>query len=521
MRSRSSSRTATPQPPVKATPLPKKELLALLFVLVNESVSATLLFPFIGFYVAHLLNVTKERAGYTSGILLSVFMVGQFLSGKTWGRLSDVYGRRPIMLFSLFMSGVVMLVFGLSPNFYFAMGMRLIHGLTNGNVGIAKAVIAELTDKTNDSKGFALISFAYGIGNLIGPFLGGLLYDPANSQPLSSWNIQPDSVLGRYPALLPCIASSVYTFVAFAISCKTLPETNKKAIPINLMGFMRFGNPRLPSASPSAVSSPTMTGDNLDLSSAKKKSKFGYKEVYGDEKMRTSTLMYVVLCGASFALNEIFPLWAIASREHGGMALSAATVGYINLAGGIAIVLCNVSFPVALQLWGGHRLSFWQWCCLECAVLVFAIPLAADMFTKSNAIIVIVALQMVRVAFESWSFVSVFLFIGASAPRDNLGAVNSIAQSSGCVARAIVPLLITPLFALSINYPIPSIGFNYYTTFVLTSLMLVAGYYLSTKVKADFSHAEATLNEKEDATMDECFRNEEEVSVKGSGLVVI
>ena len=455
--------------------------MALLIVLMNEGLQITLLLPFIGFFVAHLLNVTKERAGYTSGVLISVFMIGQFLSGKVLGRCSDLYGRRPVMLFSLLGSGICIIAFGMSTSFTMAMVTRVIHGLVNGNIGIAKAVVGEITDKSNEAKGFAVISLAWGCGCLIGPFFGGVLYDPAHSRPIAFLGIEEDSFFGSHPALLPCLAASCYSFIALAISLKTFPETNARAQPLSQFfvdAKERFCGISVPST---LEPNPEEAGSRRCSSPRPQTAKLGYTEIFKDPAMRTATMMYVVMSAVDFGWNEVFPLWAIASIRTGGMALSSAIVGEIALIGGVAVLISNLVFPAALG-YAGDKVKFWQFSLLMWALFTVAIPLTPSCFSAPVALALVFLLQILRVGTASWTFGTVFLFIVAVAPREHLGAVNSIAQSSGCIARAIVPILITPFFALTIEHPHPQLMFNYMTSFALLAALLFVGYWFSTRL---------------------------------------
>ncbi|CAM43489.1 conserved hypothetical protein [Leishmania braziliensis MHOM/BR/75/M2904] len=146
------------------------------FVLLNESICSTMLLPFVGLLVAHLKGVSVNEAGYFSGILIGVFMLGQVVSSRMWGWVSDKYGRRFPLISGLFTSGFMMLGFGLSTSVWMCGIFRFMHGLFNGNVLVAKTMMADITDKTNAAKGFAFVSLCYGIGVLIGPTLGGTLH---------------------------------------------------------------------------------------------------------------------------------------------------------------------------------------------------------------------------------------------------------------------------------------------------------------------------------------------------------
>ncbi|XQJ31215.1 Major Facilitator Superfamily/Sugar (and other) transporter, putative [Leishmania guyanensis] len=104
------------------------------FVLLNESICSTMLLPFVGLLVAHLKDVSVNEAGYFSGILIGVFMLGQVVSSRMWGWVSDKYGRRFPLISGLFTSGFMMLGFGLSTSVWMCGIFRFMHGLFNGNV---------------------------------------------------------------------------------------------------------------------------------------------------------------------------------------------------------------------------------------------------------------------------------------------------------------------------------------------------------------------------------------------------
>ncbi|CAJ1034867.1 hypothetical protein IOCL2690_000771900, partial [Leishmania lindenbergi] len=100
----------THRPKHKATPLPMNQLFPMAFVLLNESICSTMLLPFVGLLVAHLKGVSVNEAGYFSGILIGVFMLGQVVSSRMWGWVSDKYGRRFPLISGLFTSGFMMLI---------------------------------------------------------------------------------------------------------------------------------------------------------------------------------------------------------------------------------------------------------------------------------------------------------------------------------------------------------------------------------------------------------------------------
>lgn len=114
------------------------------------------------------------------------------------------FGRKPILLSGLCSSAVTTVVFGLSTSLPMAVVTRMVNGLANGNLGIAKSYLREITDETNQAKCAGALSLAWGFGVIIGPLLGGLLSQPALKYPPPP---QPpnhhDSRVGLHPLLLP------------------------------------------------------------------------------------------------------------------------------------------------------------------------------------------------------------------------------------------------------------------------------------------------------------------------------
>lgn len=216
----------------KRTPMPLRQMIPMTFVLLNESLCSTVLLPYVGSFVAHLCNVEVNEAGYLSGTLVGVFMLGQVISAKLWGWLSDQYGRRFPLISGMLMSGLMMLFFGLSSNVWMCAFFRFLHGLFNGNILVAKTMMADITDKTNEAIGFAFVSFSYGIGILIGPALGGLLYDPARPSGLSWPQFSETGIFARHPAFLPSLVLFVYSNIGVAACTLFVKETNLRAKPL-------------------------------------------------------------------------------------------------------------------------------------------------------------------------------------------------------------------------------------------------------------------------------------------------
>jgi DHA1 family tetracycline resistance protein-like MFS transporter len=113
--------------------------------------------------------------------LLSAYPLAQFFASPILGSLSDRFGRRPILFISKLGSVVAYLILAFARSFPLLLLSRLIDGSTGGNIPVARAYIADITTKENRSRGMAVIGIAFGLGFIIGPAIGGLLYQVSHT----------------------------------------------------------------------------------------------------------------------------------------------------------------------------------------------------------------------------------------------------------------------------------------------------------------------------------------------------
>lgn len=122
-------------------------------------------------YIAEKYSATPVVIGLLSG----AYSLFQFISGPILGRLSDRYGRKKLLIISQLgsMAGYVLLALAGSLPLLFL--SRIIDGITGGNISIAQAYMADVTDKKTRAKGMGLLGAAFGIGFMFGPAIGGYL----------------------------------------------------------------------------------------------------------------------------------------------------------------------------------------------------------------------------------------------------------------------------------------------------------------------------------------------------------
>ena len=145
--------------------------LAIIFVIVFvDLLGFSLILPLLPYYAA-----TFGADAFVTGLLVASYAVAQLLGAPILGRLSDRFGRRPILLVSIFGTFLGFLLLGFAGALWMLFASRVIDGLTGGNISVAQAYITDVTDEKNRAKGLGMIGAAFGLGFIIGPAVGGLL----------------------------------------------------------------------------------------------------------------------------------------------------------------------------------------------------------------------------------------------------------------------------------------------------------------------------------------------------------
>ncbi len=130
--------------------------------------------PILPELIRHFL-VDATKASQYFGYFISSYSFIQFFTSPVLGALSDRFGRRPILLISLFGAGLDYIVMAFAPNLFVLFLGRLLSGLTGASMTVASAYMADVSDEKNRSANFGMIGAAFGLGFVIGPALGGLV----------------------------------------------------------------------------------------------------------------------------------------------------------------------------------------------------------------------------------------------------------------------------------------------------------------------------------------------------------
>ena len=173
------------------------------------------LIDLLGFTVVMpLLAPFAEQYGFREwqiGLLFSAYPLCQLIAGPILGRMSDRYGRRPILIFSQAGTALSFLILGLSRNFTVMLLARMLDGASGGNILVAQAYVADVTTPENRSRGMGLIGMAFGLGFVLGPLLGGVLI----SLPIA----------GDWRLRLPFLVAAGFSTLAWIMVLTRLPES--------------------------------------------------------------------------------------------------------------------------------------------------------------------------------------------------------------------------------------------------------------------------------------------------------
>lgn len=135
------------------------------------------------------------------GLLTMSYSIAQFLAAPVLGVLSDRYGRRPVLIISIFGAGLAYFAFGLAGALWVFFAARIVDGLTGGNISIAQAYIADVSPPADRAKNFGLIGAAFGAGFVFGPAIGGIVSHISLSAP---------AYLGAFLCLSSCVFAWFY-----------------------------------------------------------------------------------------------------------------------------------------------------------------------------------------------------------------------------------------------------------------------------------------------------------------------
>ena len=181
-----------------------KSVKFIFFTIVLEMMGIGLIVPVLPDVIRRFVT-TPEEINHYFGYFVATYALMQFFASPILGGLSDRFGRRPVLLSSLFGAALDYIFMAFAPTLGLLFVGRVISGLTGAGITVANSYMADVSDDSNRAANFGLIGAAFGIGFVLGPTLGG--------------------ILGHYNPMAPFIAAAILNFINFLFGVFVLPES--------------------------------------------------------------------------------------------------------------------------------------------------------------------------------------------------------------------------------------------------------------------------------------------------------
>ena len=202
---------------------------ALTFVTITvflDTIGFGIIVPIMPEYLTQLAGIDLSAASAISGYLIVSFAVTNFLFAPLLGSLSDRYGRRPVLMLSLFFYGVSYLIAGFATALWVLFIGRFLTGITSATYATANALIADVSPPEQRAQNFGLLGLAFGLGFIFGPTIGGIL---------GAWDL-------RAPFFIAAALTFINTAYGFFFLKETLSANNRRAFELrraNPLGALR------------------------------------------------------------------------------------------------------------------------------------------------------------------------------------------------------------------------------------------------------------------------------------------
>jgi DHA1 family tetracycline resistance protein-like MFS transporter len=389
----------TAAPPLAKTPDAKapdaspRALYVLLLVVFINLVGFGLVIPLLPFY-AKSLNASPWQVT----AMFAAYSLGQFIAEPFWGRLSDRIGRRPVLIVTILANTLSYVALAFAPTIGVAFLVRLFSGFGGGNISTIQGYMADVTPPEKRAGRMGLLGSAFGMGFVVGPFLGGVLPGVAK--------LLGHSETGRLAFQIPLLTAAVLAAIAS-------------------LGVFLFV---VESRKPSDPGAPVMRRrDHLKAASA--------------HPVLSRVLLVTLISTAAFAgMESVFGLWTQARFGWG-----PSQVGYcFAVIGVIASVGQGMITGRLARRFGEAKV-------LTTGLAIIAVSLAITPFVPTAAFVP-VAVGLTAFG-QSLVFPCVAALISRATPPDKQGAVLGLNMAAGSLARMGGPMIAGPLFGLAVGGP--------------------------------------------------------------------
>ncbi|EEH08555.1 conserved hypothetical protein [Histoplasma capsulatum G186AR] len=429
------------------------------------------------------LTDDDRKIALYAGAVTSAFTFAEFTTGVFWGRMSDKFGRKPVLIIGLLGTAISMIAFGFASSLPIALLARALGGLLNGNIGVLQTTVAELvTKKEHQPRAYSIMPFVWCLGSIVGPAMGGALAQPCDNYP----RLFPrNTIFDRYPFLLPNLVCVVILCFGITIGILFLQETHPekkfhrdrgielgrwllgvfytRPIPAQTPG-VEFKAPiqpdeihvladhqQLPPGYRSIESSPRLIsvkvpGGNFNIDPPSKQSR-AFVKVF-TPRVTFVILSYGILAYHSVSFDQLMPIFLstpisdvkaeLPFKFNGGMAMSTKKIGFMLAVQGFYSMLAQLwFFPYVVGYFG--TLSTYRFVLCIWPALYLVVPYLV-LLPGGLQIPAVYAVLIAKITLHVIAFPSTNILLANSAPCTTvLGAINGVAASTASLSRAFGP----------------------------------------------------------------------------------
>ncbi|KAK8071961.1 hypothetical protein PG996_005309 [Apiospora saccharicola] len=457
--------------------LPAKQLAILAVARFAEPLAMTSVFPYLPEMIASF-DVPEKDVAKWAGITSAVFSLAQSFTAVPWGRASDRFGRKPIVMIGLLCTMICFLIWGVSTSLTMAITVRAVQGASNGNVGIIRTMVAELVpEKELQPRAFSIMPLVWSVGSIFGPAFGGLFAKPAQQFP----SIFGDSAFFiKYPFALPNMLGSVIFLVSVTTGTLFLRETlasKKHARDWGLVLGERLTDSikrqkhqrqRRVSFQDDEASAPLLQADLIrkrhqEALNAKteKPVRPSMKSVFSRQSVIT-LVAYTFLALHSVAYDQLLPVFLHYSPEKhdaGGYGLESGRIGSINMCYGIVCGLVQfILFPPLCSYFG--TLNCFRGCAVAFPIVYLLTPYTVLIESTPLRYAALASVMVLKAGAVIIGFpCTTILLTNSASSLTILGTLNGFATTFSGLGRAAGPAMAGAAFSWGVKRGIVSVPY--------------------------------------------------------------
>ncbi|KAF2682892.1 MFS general substrate transporter [Lentithecium fluviatile CBS 122367] len=514
----------------------KKQLLLLALCRLSTPLSNACLLPYLYYLVKSILSdpehpSASQEISRLTGLLVAAYPIGQMSTSMIWGRLSDAYGRKPVILLGLLISVTANLAFGFSRSIGMLLFWRVLAGMANGILGVMRTMTAEIVkERRYQTRAFLALPLIFNSGRVAALAIGGCLADPVHNLPwlfgptgIFNFHANPDGVAWtvRYPYALPSLFNGAVLAICLVLATlwlrESLPRRERDRNPglvirDSVREFVQRRILRKADAGYTAVEveegdvltadvpvAGPVSGASTPTHYKPKLHRPAFREIWTQHLLKT-LLAFALLPLHNATFLHIFPVFLSMPttsddeptifRFTGGLGLASPTVGVYLATFGICGILLQLFIYPRIQKHLGTLGAFRLANSIFPIAYVFAPYLSLLAEHKTTKWLAMAAILFSQVMARTMAIPSSVILLTEAAPRRSvLGTVHGAGNTLSALASATGPVIGGILLARGINAG--AVGFVWWCWLLLVALSALAWSFMLNKVNEDDDSVDA------------------------------